>query len=149
MTPLGLFTRFDGRIGRAAWWRGFLALASAAFLTSLAIDPGVWTARPPRPPHPGLALCFLILVLPMTAVSMKRFRDRERPGWYGIVLGLIGAGLILGEQLGFMVTPERAGPLERAAFWLAAGLLLLGFVDNGFLRGTPGPNRHGPDRLAG
>ena len=36
------------------------------------------------------------------------------------------------------------------AFWVSlAAILLFAFVDNGFIRGTRGPNRYGPDPLAG
>jgi uncharacterized membrane protein YhaH (DUF805 family) len=143
-----LFFSFDGRIGRRAWWSGFLAILFSGFAASAVADPAVWSADPPRAPAPALALVFLLLVVPMTAVSAKRFHDRGRSGWYGAALGGIGAGLILGEQGGFMLQPATASFLERGAFWLAVLLLSLGFIENGFLKGSPGPNRFGPDPQA-
>ena len=60
----------------------------------------------------------LLLLWPNLVVGIKRCHDRDRPGWW-LLLGLIP---ILG------------------ALWL--------LVELGFLRGTQGPNRFGPDPLA-
>lgn len=56
----------------------------------------------------------LVLLLPAVAVSAKRWQDRDRSPWW-VLVALIP---IIG--------------------WLWA------LVDNGFVRGTPGPNRFGP-----
>jgi len=59
----------------------------------------------------------LALIWPSIAVGAKRCHDRDRSGWF-LLIGLIP---ILG------------------AIWL--------LIDLGFLRGTVGPNRFGPDPL--
>ena len=60
----------------------------------------------------------LLLVWPALAVSVKRWHDRDRSGWW-VLLNLVP---VIG--------------------WLWA------LIDNGFLRGTAGPNRFGEDPLA-
>jgi uncharacterized membrane protein YhaH (DUF805 family) len=60
----------------------------------------------------------LLLLWPGLVIAIKRCHDRDRPGWW-LLIGLIP---------------------------VAGGLWLL--VELGFLRGTPGPNRFGPDPLA-
>ena len=60
----------------------------------------------------------LLLIWPALAVSVKRWHDRDKSGWW-VLLNLLP---VIG--------------------WLWA------LVDNGFLRGTDGPNRYGPDPLA-
>jgi uncharacterized membrane protein YhaH (DUF805 family) len=65
------------------------------------------------------ALVQIALIWPTIAVGAKRCHDRDRSGWFQLV-GLIPV----------------VGPI-----WL--------LVELGFLRGTRGPNRFGPDPLAG
>lgn len=145
MPTFDLLFSFSGRIGRKSWWTGLGIGLLAAFAGSVAIDPGVWTADPPRAPSPALALWDLAWVIPMTAITVKRFNDRDRPNWLGYATGMLGIWLILAEQHGFMVEPELAGWLETSVFAVIVTLMLLAFIDNAFIKGTPGPNRYGPE----
>lgn len=138
-----LLFSFSGRIGRQSWWLGLLIGLAAAVIGSLAIDPGVWIADPPRAPTPALALWNIAWVIPMTAITVKRFNDRDWPGWLGYGVGAVGILLIVGEQRGFMVRPDEATRLELWTFASTTLLMLLAFIDNAFIKGTPGPNRHG------
>jgi uncharacterized membrane protein YhaH (DUF805 family) len=142
-----LLFSFSGRIGRKCWWTGLGIGCSAAILGSLAIDPGVWVAEPQRAPSPCLALWDIAWVIPMTAITVKRFNDRDWPAWLGYATGITGILLILAEQQGFMLEPGNASDLEWAIFGAVVVLMLAAFVDNGFLRGTAGPNRYGADPL--
>ena len=60
----------------------------------------------------------LVLLWPGLAIAIKRCHDRDHPGWW-LLIGLVP---------------------------IVGGLWLL--VELGFFRGTPGPNRFGPDPLA-
>jgi uncharacterized membrane protein YhaH (DUF805 family) len=68
--------------------------------------------------HSAEIIVNLLLVWPALAVSAKRWHDRDKSGWW-LLLNLL-----------------------PAVGWLWA------LVDNGFLRGTHGPNRFGEDPLA-
>ncbi len=83
----------------------------------------------------------------MTAITVKRFNDRDWPNWFGYALGVLGLALILAEQAGFLVDPDAASAADWVIFFVAAVILCAAFIDNGFLRGTPGPNRYGPNPL--
>jgi uncharacterized membrane protein YhaH (DUF805 family) len=78
MSVLRLFTSFEGRIGRAAFWFGLIVLLAISpftfaivfgkagilqMLASLGIGGMVWT---------------LVLLYPLTALIIKRMRDRNR-----------------------------------------------------------------------
>jgi uncharacterized membrane protein YhaH (DUF805 family) len=147
MRLVSLLTTFQGRISRSYWWLAFAIVIAATIAGSLVLDPGIWTADPPRPPTMALALWDLALVVPMTAATVKRFDDRDRPHWFGYTLGVLGAALIAAEQHGFMVDPATSPTVHHAIFWSVVAIFALAFIDNGFLRGTAGPNRYGPDPL--
>jgi uncharacterized membrane protein YhaH (DUF805 family) len=147
MRLLPLLTSFRGRISRKPWWTAFAIVIAATVIGSLVLDPGIWTADPPRPPTVALALWDLFLVVPMTAASVKRFNDRDWPRWFGYALGALGVALIAAEQCGFMVDPDTSPASHQALFWCVATVFALALIDNGFFHGTDGPTRHGPDPL--
>jgi uncharacterized membrane protein YhaH (DUF805 family) len=63
--------------------------------------------------HRTEGLANLVLLVPAVAISAKRWQDRDRAPWWVLV------------------------SLVPIVGWLWA------LVDNGFVRGTPGPNRFG------
>jgi uncharacterized membrane protein YhaH (DUF805 family) len=147
MRLLPLLTSFQGRISRSAWWLAFGIVIAATVAGSLVLDPGIWTVDQARPPALALALWDLFLVVPMTAATVKRFNDRDWPHWFGYAMGVLGAALIAAEQHGFMVDAAASPAIHHAIFWCVVAIFALAFIDNGFLRGTAGPNRYGPDPL--
>jgi uncharacterized membrane protein YhaH (DUF805 family) len=69
-------------------------------------------------PPQSEAIVDLLLLWPAIAISAKRWHDRDRSAWWVLVA------------------------LVPVVGWLWM------LVDNGFLRGTPGPNRFGPPEPA-
>ena len=113
MPPACLYFDLRGRLSRRQFWlHGVLALVGVA----LAAHALLGIAR--VPPQTADVLVNLLLLWPALAVSVKRWHDRDKSGWW-VLLNLL--------------------PL---AGWLWA------LVDNGFVRGTRGPNRYGEDPLA-
>ena len=55
--------------------------------------------------------------------------------------------LYLAPHFGQAIGPQSPAVL-MVLFWVCAAYLIFAFVDNGFIRGTDGPNRYGPDPLA-
>jgi uncharacterized membrane protein YhaH (DUF805 family) len=113
MPPQRMFLSLQGRVSRREFWLwGVLALLGMALLLqALLAIAGVGPTAAER-------LVNLVLVWPAVAVSVKRWHDRDRSGWWVLV------------------------NLVPVIGWLWA------LVENGFLRGTPGPNRFGADPLA-
>ncbi|MCU0928710.1 MAG: DUF805 domain-containing protein [Burkholderiaceae bacterium] len=66
-------------------------------------------------PDTSAGAASLLLLWPSLAISVKRWHDRDKSAWW-VLVGLIP---------------------------VIGGLWLL--IENGMLRGTPGPNRYGPD----
>jgi uncharacterized membrane protein YhaH (DUF805 family) len=103
-----LFFGFEGRINRAQIWLGFVLLwaidavvgAVAGFTSNL------------------YYLVSFVVLWPYLAISVKRWHDRNKSGWW-VLIWLIP---VIG--------------------WIWA------LIELGFLLGTDGPNQYGPDPLA-
>ncbi|MCA6216731.1 DUF805 domain-containing protein [Ideonella sp. B7] len=107
--PLWLYLSFRGRISRRTFWRhGVLWLLLMTLLLNALLTIAGMTAEEAD----GVAN--VLLLWPALAVSIKRWHDRNRSGWWVLVnlIPLIG--------------------------WLWV------LIENGALRGTPGPNDYGP-----
>lgn len=145
---------FDGRANRAKFWLlplvPFLLLFVFAVIAVIVLETFVG-----RGAGPALALILvgtplvLLYVVIAASVTVRRLHDREMPGsWAWLFLGV--PYLLLGLSA---LLPE-GGP-GRVAFTVIQVLIsvaILGIsiwylVVCGFLRGTYGPNRYGPDPL--
>jgi uncharacterized membrane protein YhaH (DUF805 family) len=113
MPPLRMFFSLRGRVSRRDFWLyGVLALIGLAVLGQALL--GIARVSP----RSADLSVNLLLVWPALAVSVKRWHDRDKPGWW-VLLNLLP---VIG--------------------WIWA------LIDNGFMRGTRGPNRFGDDPLA-
>ncbi len=109
---------FEGRIGRSRYW--MFTIAVVVVLGALAVVGGVAVPTDPNAAPTGMTgMLMLITVLalaviwPVLAVQAKRWHDVDKSAWW-ILIGLVPA---------------------------IGGLIALVF--NGFVGGTPGPNRFG------
>ena len=150
MTLIELFTRFRGRIGRKSWWIGSISLCIAGLAGNYLIDPE--TFQPDREaslqPHLGQVVWAAILLLPTIAIALKRLNDRDQPAWIGYLFAGLSPALLVAFALGDHGNPAHWDRFGQVAFAAVAMFGLWVFIDNGFLKGTSGPNRHGPDPLA-
>ncbi|TAL82180.1 MAG: DUF805 domain-containing protein [Beijerinckiaceae bacterium] len=109
-----LFLTNDGRINRGPFWIGGIILAVASvvlgFVDALIFGNGVLGSLLE-------VIISLALLYPSINLGIKRFHDRDKSGWWLLILFVP----ILG------------------AIWY--------FVEAGCLPGTIGPNRFGPDPL--
>ncbi|MCL1598086.1 MAG: DUF805 domain-containing protein [Actinomycetia bacterium] len=109
-----LLFKFSGRINRAKFWIGLgvtWAIMVLAMMIAGALGNAIgWIL---------LLIAYVAVVWIGIAVSIKRWHDRGKPGWW-IFIGLI----------------PLVGPI-----WA--------LVETGFLEGTKGDNEYGPDPLAG
>ena len=144
---LSLLFGFTSRINRAKWWLGFAVIGVANVLGGILLNPELFTAETLPPPSWPDTIWQIALLWPMTAITVKRFKDADRPAWLGYWFAPMGVALYLGPHI-----RQLFGPLESAT--LAAFVMplfiyfLFAFCDNGFVPGTDGPNRYGPDPLA-
>ncbi len=109
-----LLLSFDGRINRAKFWIGIAAIWAVlwliAIVAGMANSSILWTI---------FVVLSLVVIWPSLALSIKRWHDRGKSGWW-ILIGFVP---------------------------LIGGLWAL--IETGFLPGTPGTNQYGPDPLAG
>jgi len=112
MPPWRMYFSLHGRVSRRGFWlHGVLAMVGMAVLAHALL--GIARVRPQSTD----LIVNGMLLWPALAVSVKRWHDRDKSGWWV----LLNAVPVIG--------------------WLWA------LIDNGFLRGTTGPNRFGDDPL--
>ena len=113
MPPLRLFFGLRGRVSRRQYWLyGVLALIGLAVLGQALLGIARVSSR-----NADL-IVNLLLVWPALAVSVKRWHDRDKSGWWSLIV----------------LVPVIGG------IWL--------LVELGILEGTRGANRFGQDPLA-
>ena len=111
MSLVDVYFSFNGRICRETYWlKGVLPVVVLSFLVGI-IDAAVFSYTE----YEGLlgVLWNLLLIWPALALSVKRWHDRDKSGFW-VLVGLIP---ILGQ------------------LWV--------FIETGFLPGTEGPNQYG------
>jgi uncharacterized membrane protein YhaH (DUF805 family) len=105
-----LLFSFQGRVARQHYW--LMVLLTVPFVIAAAIINGGFAHDPAEAPG---VLVLLPMLWPAFAVTIKRWHDRNKSGWW-ILINLIP---VVGD------------------IW--------SLIENGFLKGTPGENRFGPD----
>jgi uncharacterized membrane protein YhaH (DUF805 family) len=143
---LTLLGTFAGRITRAQWWLGLLIAGAANILGGLALNPDFFFAEELPPPSWPDTIWQIALLYPLTAITVKRFNDTDRPALVGYLFAPLGAALYLGPHIGQWIGPVDPAQTLSVLLPLLA-YFVFAFIDNGFVRGTPGPNRYGPDPL--
>lgn len=148
-----LFTT-KGRARRSEWWLFGLAagiLAFAMVIGLLAILDGVPLLGAVVGERTTTAAAVMLGVQllcwwPLTAVMVRRAHDRNNAGTWAVVYQVISLATAAFEfpQVVGLLGPDYFLPVYAAAmipvsFW---GIWML--VTQGFLDGTPGPNRYGP-----
>ena len=111
-----LLTSFDGRINRGKFWAGVGVLFAVGILANL-IDLSLGTTGENGFGIVG-GLASLASIYPALAIYAKRWHDREKSGWWTLILFV--------PVIGF--------------FWV--------LIELGMLSGTRGPNQYGSDPLA-
>ena len=144
---IGLLTTFGGRISRRQWWLGFVIVCLGNLLGGLLLNPDFFFAEALPPPSWPDTLWQIAMLYPATAITVKRFNDRDWPWWLGYAFAPIGALLYLAPHLGQAIG-QQSPAVFMVLFWICAAYLIFAFVDNGFSRGTDGPNRYGANPLA-
>ena len=104
-----------GRVGRADWWLKYVLAAIVISVIASILDAMFGLMLEGRGTGPIGLIVSILMIYPAVIVTIKRFHDRNKSGWW-VLIGLVP---ILG------------------ALWL--------LIECGFLRGTIGQNRFGPD----
>jgi len=112
-----LYFSFNGRVGRKQYWINYVLLFSVSItVIMVAITLAAGATQNPMITMLNLPVA-VVAVWVALAVTVKRFHDRDKKGWWVLIVLVPVVGSI----------------------WL--------LIENGFLRGTDGPNRFGDDPL--
>ena len=149
MTLSDYFLSPQGRISRQEYWLGVLALMAATVVGAAVFDFDVLISQGGKvsPPSLGSTVWSLLFAWPSTAVSIKRFNDRDWPSWTGYALGAGMSAFVVANYYGYLLDPDVMDPVEKLIMVAAAIGFLWALVENGFQRGTNGVNRYGSDPL--
>lgn len=149
MNLYDFFLSPNGRITRQEYWLGLLALMAITVAGASAFDLEGLTSPggKVRAPSLGSTVWSLLFAWPSTAISIKRFHDRDWPTWVGYALGIGMTAFVIANHYGYLLDPDVMGPAEKLIMVTAAIGFLWALFENGFQRGTPGGNRHGADPL--
>lgn len=148
MSLVHYFLSPHGRICRQEFWLGLIVLMAVTTPVSLMLDPEASLASK-QPTPPAATLWNLLLTWPSAAISIKRFNDRNWPQWIGWLLALAMAGMIVANHQGYLLDADALSPAEKLPFSVLVVFFVWALIENGFYRGTIGPNRYGPDPLGG
>jgi uncharacterized membrane protein YhaH (DUF805 family) len=143
---LFLLATFRGRISRKQWWIGLVMYALANLAGGFVLNPEYFTADEIPPANWPDTIWQLACLVPLTAITVKRGNDRNWPWWIGPTFAAANVFYLLAPFSGLEFGSGAPGA-SGVAFWILAIFALIIFIDNGFARGTPGPNRFGPDPL--
>jgi uncharacterized membrane protein YhaH (DUF805 family) len=142
MSMTQLLFSFQGRLNRKPYWMTMIATMVIIIILLLF---ALILIREHRFEFAGLTLTLLvILYIPLIwiglAIGAKRLHDRDKSAWWLLVFyaapGILSTAGNRMEEVGFII-------LHIISF----GISVWAFVELGCLRGTPGPNRYGPDPL--
>jgi uncharacterized membrane protein YhaH (DUF805 family) len=129
---LQTFTSFEGRHARKSFWLAILVMLVISWILQIIVfsvfGGGMMAMDPNASPEAQMAamnaiwlplgIVVLLTIWPTLAIYTKRWHDRNKSGWWSLI-GLVP---------------------------LIGGIWLL--VELGFLRGTEGPNKYGPDPIS-
>lgn len=155
-----LLFSFKGRIQRFYWWVTNVVVALVVGVVGSIIE-AIARAQGTGALHPEtnqfeptgvlgvlLGVIGLVNLWIIYALGTKRLHDRDRSGWWlaapllGLIVGIVFASMALSLPEGGR---EPWNTLGVFTFFFIVGTLLWLLLEIGFLPGTPGPNRYGPD----
>jgi uncharacterized membrane protein YhaH (DUF805 family) len=133
-----LLFSFQGRVGRKTFWIWNVIY----YVSILGFGVGISKLLPAMY-HLLLPIFLLVMLIPDLAITTKRWHDRDK-SIYWLALNI---PLVLGRLATPMTSPVSQEPgtvqLFIASISLICGVWIL--VECGFLKGTTGPNKYGPD----
>lgn len=148
------FFSFRGRLSRKRFWLRMLVLYGVMQVLAGAVAYGVpalgFSAQVTL--YASLAMT-LLFWLGSASLWVRRFHDRNVSGWWYAVFFAFILGVFCWLVYAVAVSGGDAdSPDMVLAKYLVVGALMAWLfvaVRFGFRRGTPGPNRYGPDPLGG
>jgi uncharacterized membrane protein YhaH (DUF805 family) len=145
---------FSGRIGRQTWWLHYVLLMVVAAILLHIVLAIFGLVLPTLLYLPLSFLANLVLLWPALAGMVKRLHDHNLEDKWAIGYVCLLFGYQLLTLIALMLALAGAPLVALGVILMLVGLLtfvagIAMLVFCGFLKGTPGPNRFGPDPLGG
>jgi uncharacterized membrane protein YhaH (DUF805 family) len=138
-----LLLSFSGRLNRKPYWLINLILVATVFVILVLVAMlGGSAALAEFSAFGAALLSFVVALFPawiVLATGVKRLHDRNKSAWWLLLFYLLPGVL---QGIG-----ETAGDLGIVLMIAGIAISIWALVEVGFLRGTVGPNRYGPDPL--
>jgi uncharacterized membrane protein YhaH (DUF805 family) len=152
MALFNLLFGFAGRLRRRTFWLTVLA-AILISMTYGAVDGfrnGAPEGKTIVPQSLGATIFSMFSIFVMVALYVKRLRDIDWPIWLAYVYGLYSVAYTVNAYL--TVDPIQSALLKPLTpvitAWVASTVVTsIVFITIACIRGTAGPNQHGPDPL--
>jgi len=153
---LFLLFSFRGRINRSQYWLGAFLVTFGSFAGQVLIQvlsAGSAATAPTLAAKLAAYASASVLLLPLSiasfwaslAVQWKRFHDRGRPGWLGLIPLAVTCMLIaqvIGDIFGKLDVAQVIGN-AMPYFWVLVLMSLAMFIDLGCLPSEDGSNKYG------
>ncbi|HCG5598922.1 DUF805 domain-containing protein [Vibrio parahaemolyticus] len=138
MSTKELLFSFHGRIDRKTYWIWNVIY----YISIIGFGAGISKLFPAFS-YLLLPIFLLVLLIPDLAITTKRWHDRDKSiYWLGLNIPLV-IGRIATPMTSPMVQEPSTPQLFIASISLICGLWIL--IECGFLKGTSGPNKYGPE----
>lgn len=149
MSMVQTLTTTTGRIGRRSYWIGAVVVLVAVMVVGILV--GVIQALMGALDNTlasrlAIAVITLPALFPAYALMVKRANDLDLQPW---MVWLVMAITVLEMARQLFDWGYASNPLTIALTVVYVLACLWSIVMLGFIRGTVGPNRHGPDPVAG
>ncbi|EGR0746788.1 DUF805 domain-containing protein [Vibrio parahaemolyticus] len=138
MSTKELLFSFHGRIDRKTYWIWNVIY----YISIIGFGAGISKLFPAFS-YLLLPIFLLVLLIPDLAITTKRWHDRDKSiYWLGLNIPLV-IGRIATPMTSLMAQEPSTPQLFIASISLICGLWIL--IECGFLKGTSGPNKYGPE----
>ncbi|MBM4921248.1 DUF805 domain-containing protein [Vibrio parahaemolyticus] len=138
MSTKELLFSFHGRIDRKTYWIWNVIY----YISIIGFGAGISKLFPAFS-YLLLPIFLLVLLIPDLAITTKRWHDRNKSiYWLGLNIPLV-IGRIATPMTSPMAQEPSTQQLFIASISLICGLWIL--IECGFLKGTSGPNKYGPE----
>ncbi|MGL1137387.1 DUF805 domain-containing protein [Vibrio parahaemolyticus] len=138
MSTKELLFSFHGRIDRKTYWIWNVIY----YISIIGFGAGISKLFPAFS-YLLLPIFLLVLLIPDLAITTKRWHDRDKSiYWLGLNIPLV-IGRIATPMTSPMAQEPSTPQLFIASISLIFGLWIL--IECGFLKGTSGPNKYGPE----
>jgi uncharacterized membrane protein YhaH (DUF805 family) len=136
MNPFDLLFGFQGRVNRAKFW-----VMTLIYVIAMSV---IWFFNAT---FGATIVLYVPIIISAVAVGLKRLHDRDKSGWWLAAFALPLVLPFIATPLDDLLTPQTATTFTFFQY-VSLAIIVWAAIELGCVRGTIGPNEHGPDPVA-